>query len=86
MSALLPFVNIDSDALLARYFTHYQICWIEAEAPLHAAKKQVFALAEKSVRIGWTFCDGFKNVRKRLTSNAAITSSSPKTGPAPSNT
>ena len=23
-------------------------------------------LAEKSVRIGWTFCDAFKNVRKRL--------------------
>src|SRR6266568_695945 len=66
MSAILPFIKIDSASLLARYFTHYQICWIEAEDPFHEAKKQVFALAEKSVRIGWTFCDGFKNVRKRL--------------------
>src|SRR5436190_7242850 len=66
MSAILPFVPIDSTCLLARYFTRYQIAWIEAEDPFHEAKKQVFALAEKSVRIGWTFCDGFKNVRKRL--------------------
>src|SRR5216684_164337 len=66
MSAILPFIKIDSASLLANYFTHYQICWIEAEDPFHEAKKQVFALAEKSVRIGWTFCDGFKNVRKRL--------------------
>jgi len=66
MSAILPFTRIDSTSLLARYFTRYQIAWIEAEDPFHEAKKQVFALAEKSVRIGWTFCDGFKNVRKRL--------------------
>src|SRR5438552_3829433 len=66
MPAILPFVKIDADSLLAKYFTPYQIAWIEAEEPFHAAKKQVFALAEKSVRIGWTFCDGFKNVRKRL--------------------
>ncbi len=66
MSAILPFVQIDSASLLAKYFTHYQICWIEAEDSFHAAHQQVFALAEKSVRIGWTFCDGFKNVRKRL--------------------
>ena len=66
MSAILPFVKIDSESLLARYFTRYQICWIEAEDPFHAAKTPVFALAEKSVRIGWTLCDGFKNVRKRL--------------------
>jgi len=66
MSAVLPFIKIDSASLLANYFTHYQICWIQAEDPFHEAKKQVFALAEKSVRIGWTFCDGFKNVRKRL--------------------
>src|SRR5512140_2025792 len=66
MSAILPFRPIDSDAFLTRYFTPYQICWIQAEDPFHAAKVRVFALAEKSVRIGWTFCDGFKNVRKRL--------------------
>jgi len=66
MSAILPFVKIDSDSLLAQYFTCYQICWIQAEDPFHTAKKQVCAFAEKSVRIGWTFCDGFKNVRKRL--------------------
>src|SRR5882724_2120491 len=66
MSAILPFTKIDSESLLADYFTPYQMCWIEAEDPFHAAKLQVCALAEKSVRIGWTFCDGFKNVRKRL--------------------
>src|ERR1051325_9448105 len=66
MSAILPFVRMDSTSLLARYFTKYQIAWIQAEDPFHEAKKQVFALAEKSVRIGWTFCDGFKNVRKLL--------------------
>src|SRR5438105_125888 len=66
MSAILPFIKIDSASLLAQYFTPYQMCWIHAEDPFHQAKKQVFALAEKSVRIGWTFCDGFKNVRKRL--------------------
>src|SRR5580765_6321299 len=66
MSAIMPFTRIDSDSLLAKYFTPYQISWIEAEAPFHQSKKRVFALAEKSVRIGWTFCDGFKNVRKRL--------------------
>src|SRR6266481_5005848 len=66
MSAILPFLKIDSASLLANYFTHYQICWIQAEDPFHEARKQVCALAEKSVRIGWTFCDGFKNVRKRL--------------------
>src|SRR5438093_3163389 len=66
MPATLPFVKIDADSLLAKYFTPYQIAWIETEEPFHAAKKQVFALAEKSVRIGWTFADAFKNVRKRL--------------------
>src|SRR6266446_7436 len=66
MSAILPFIKIDSASLLANYFTHYQICWIQAEDPFHEAKKQAFALAEKSVRIGWTYCDSFKNVRKRL--------------------
>src|SRR5215468_7110072 len=63
MSAILPF---DSSALISQYFTCYQLAWIHAEDPFHEKKKQVFALAEKSVRIGWTFCDGFKNVRKRL--------------------
>src|SRR2546426_9986279 len=66
MSAILPSTKIDSASLLANYFTHYQICWIQAEDPFHEAKKQVFALAEKSVRIGWTYADAFKNVRKRL--------------------
>jgi len=66
MSAILPFISIDSSSLLAQYFTRYQLAWIHAEDPFHERKKQVFALAEKSVRIGWTFCDGFKNVRKRL--------------------
>jgi phage FluMu gp28-like protein len=66
MSAIFPSVDIDSDAILNTYFLPYQVSWILAEDPFHARKQQVFALAEKSVRIGWTFADAFKNVRKRL--------------------
>ncbi len=66
MSAIMPFIKIDSTSLLSKYFAPYQLAWIEAEDVFHDAKRPVFALAEKSVRIGWTFCDGFKNVRKRL--------------------
>jgi phage FluMu gp28-like protein len=44
----------------------HQVNWIEAEDVLHNHHQQVFALAEKSVRIGWTRADAFKNVRKRL--------------------
>ncbi len=66
MPAILPSVKIDADSTLAEYFTPYQVAWIEAEDPLHARHQPVFALAEKSVRIGWTYADAFKNVRKRL--------------------
>src|SRR6266702_251370 len=65
MSAILPSINIDSTATLAKYFMLHQSIWIQADDYFHAQGKQAFALAEKSVRIGWTFCDGFKNVRKR---------------------
>ncbi len=44
----------------------HQVAWIQAEKAIHAQHKQVMALAEKSVRIGWTYADGFKNVRKRI--------------------
>ena len=44
----------------------HQANWIQAEEPLHARHERAFILAEKSIRIGWTFCDAFKNVRKRL--------------------
>src|SRR5437867_11681475 len=66
MAVILPSVKIDSDPMLARFFVEYQIHWIQAEDSFHAAGRQVFALGEKSVRIGWTYADGFKNVRKRL--------------------
>ena len=66
MPAILPSIKIDSTATLAKYFMPHQAIWIQADDYLHAQGKQAFALAEKSVRIGWTFCDGFKNVRKRL--------------------
>jgi len=49
-------MNIDSPN--ANLFLPYQLQWIEDDSPLR--------LAEKSVRIGWTYCDAFKNVRKRL--------------------
>src|SRR5436190_2113206 len=39
---------------------------IQAEKAIHQQRKQAIALAEKSVRIGWTYADAFKNVRKRL--------------------
>jgi phage FluMu gp28-like protein len=66
MSALLPTTIIDSDSKLARHFMPHQLHWIQGEDAIHAKKKQAYALAEKSVRIGWTYADGFKNVRKRL--------------------
>src|SRR5712671_1407453 len=66
MPVILPSIKIDSTATLAKYFMPHQAIWIQADDYLHAQGKQAFALAEKSVRIGWTFCDGFKNVRKRL--------------------
>lgn len=58
MAAILPGIQIDRDATLAKYFLPYQMEWIEDDSTMR--------LAEKSVRIGWTFCDAFKNVRKRL--------------------
>src|SRR5439155_13043298 len=64
--AILPSVKIDSDSMISQYFMPHQVAWIFGEDDLHAQKRPVFALAEKSVRIGWTFCDAFKNVRKRL--------------------
>src|SRR5262245_9226858 len=66
MSAIFPSITIDKDSLLCEYFLPYQVSWIRAEDQFHQQKKQVFALAEKSVRIGWTYADAFKNVRKRL--------------------
>lgn len=66
MPAILPSLKIDSLKHLTRHFMPHQVNWIMAEEPLHAQKKTVYALAEKSVRIGWTHADAFKNFRKRL--------------------
>src|SRR5436190_9820092 len=66
MPAILPSLNLDSSSVLTRYFMPHQINWIEAEELIHAQGRQAFALAEKSIRIGWTHADAFKNVRKRL--------------------
>src|SRR6266404_4847940 len=66
MPSILPSIPIDRSAVLSKYFMLHQALWIQADDFLHAQGKQAFALAEKSVRIGWTFADGFKNVRKRL--------------------
>src|SRR2546427_12837290 len=63
---ILPALKIDHDPTLATIFMPHQIHWIHAEDALHALGRPAFVLAEKSIRIGWTFCDGFKNVRKRL--------------------
>src|SRR6266404_1042627 len=66
MPAILPSIQIDNDKTLAKFFMPHQIHWIQAEAAIHSRHEQAFALAEKSVRIGWTYADAFKNVRKRL--------------------
>ena len=58
MAAILPTFSIDSDAAISRHFLPYQVRWILDESRM--------MLAEKSVRIGWTYCDAFRNVRKRL--------------------
>src|SRR6266478_2908126 len=58
--------KLDSNRRLAKHFMPHQIAWIQAEKAIHQQHKQAIALAEKSVRIGWTYADGFKNVRKRL--------------------
>ena len=51
---------------LADFFMPHQIQWIDGEDRVHKEGRQAIALAEKSVRIGWTYADAFKNVRKRL--------------------
>ena len=66
MAAILPSISIDNDQKLTDHFMQHQVNWILAEDHLHARNKPVFALAEKSVRIGWTHADAFKNFRKRL--------------------
>ena len=45
MSALLPTLKLDSSSVLRAHFAHHQICWIEAEDPIHAQGRQVCALA-----------------------------------------
>ena len=55
---ILPSPSIDCDQHVSSFFLPYQLRWILDDSPL--------CLAEKSVRIGWTFADAFKNVRKRL--------------------
>src|SRR6185369_11974433 len=66
MSAILPLIPINRSSALARLFTPYQQLWIECEDYLRSHGKTACILAEKSVRIGWTYADAYKNVRKRL--------------------
>jgi phage FluMu gp28-like protein len=58
MAAILPSLDIDRARDLHGHFLPYQVTWILDESRM--------MLAEKSVRIGWTYCDAFRNVRKRL--------------------
>lgn len=58
MPAILPALNIECDAQLGGYFLPHQLAWI--------ADGSRMQLGEKSVRIGWTYGDSFKNVRKRI--------------------
>lgn len=50
--------DIESEKEERQAFLPYQRRWILDESQMR--------LAEKSVRVGWTYCDAFKNVRKRL--------------------
>jgi phage FluMu gp28-like protein len=63
---LLRTLKLDSSSRLSKHFMPHQIQWIQAEKAIHQQGKQAIAFAEKSVRIGWTYADAFKNVRKRL--------------------
>ncbi len=58
MSIILPNLRIDSEKIVSSHFLDYQCAWIFDESRM--------MLAEKSVRIGWTYCDAYRNVRKRL--------------------
>jgi phage FluMu gp28-like protein len=59
MTAILPSLHLDSrEKKLNKYFLPWQLAWIEDNSRLR--------LWEKSVRIGATYCDIFKNVRKRI--------------------
>jgi phage FluMu gp28-like protein len=58
--------GIESVSTFRKHFVKHQVDWIMAEQPLHEQGKQAIALAEKSIRIGWTYADAFKNVRKRI--------------------
>ena len=58
--------GLESDNRRTEHFMPHQLAWIEAEKAILEQGKQAMALAEKSVRIGWTYADAFKNVRKRL--------------------
>lgn len=57
MAAILPSISIDSMAAEDRFLPYIK-AWILDDSRMR--------LAEKSVRIGWTYGDAFKNVRKRL--------------------
>lgn len=57
MAAILT-SKIDDGKAISRYFLTYQV--------EHIMHEHRMALAEKSVRIGFTWADGMRNVRKRL--------------------
>lgn len=63
---LIRATAVDGEATLSKHFMPHQIAWIQAEHAVHEQHRQAIGLAEKSVRIGWTYADAFKNVRKRL--------------------
>jgi phage FluMu gp28-like protein len=58
MAAIIPSISVDNDITMSRHFLPYQVAWILDESRM--------MLAEKSVRIGWTYADAFRNVRKRI--------------------
>jgi phage FluMu gp28-like protein len=58
MAVIIPAFDIASELAASRHFLPYQVAWILDESRM--------MLAEKSVRIGWTYCDAYRNVRKRL--------------------
>ena len=59
---------LDSDSRLAKHFMPHQIAWIQAENAIHEQRRLAVALAEKSVRIGWTGLQGAQDALHGLQS------------------
>jgi hypothetical protein len=56
--------------VLAYGIDGHQGAWIQAEKAIHDQRKQAVALAEKSVRIGWTYAHAARS-RSKMSASAS---------------